>query len=64
MRGRALELGLVEESELSTHDLAGAEAALLINSLGCRPITAVDGSPLTPGGSFALAAEAFWRQLL
>ncbi|MFS6826778.1 aminotransferase class IV [Cyanobium sp. ATX-6F1] len=61
MRGRALALGLAREGELNAEDLVGAEAALLINSLGCRPITAVDGAPmafLSP-----TEAETFWRQL-
>ncbi|MCP9850464.1 aminotransferase class IV [Cyanobium sp. Morenito 9A2] len=62
MRGRALALGLAAEMDLRTDDLVNADAALLINSLGCRPITAVDGVPLNGPG--ATEAEAFWRRLL
>jgi branched-subunit amino acid aminotransferase/4-amino-4-deoxychorismate lyase len=38
MRGRGLALGLVREERLSVADLLESEAALLINSLDCRPI--------------------------
>ncbi len=62
MRGRALSLGLAAEGELNAEDLLDAEAALLINSLGCRPIMAVDGAALE--GLSPTEAEAFWRQLL
>lgn len=60
MRGRALALGLVEEANLEPEDLASAEAALLINSLGCRPVTAVEGGRLSRWAE----PEALWRQLL
>lgn len=75
MRARTLELGLAEEATLAWDGrrlrAAGpaGEAAvtvdgpwLLINSLGCRPLSAVDGQALPPLS--AAAAEAFWRQLL
>lgn len=62
MRRRALALGLVAEAELGPQDLREAEAALLINSLGCRPIASVDGGGL-PHLDEA-AAEVFWRRLL
>lgn len=62
MRRRALELALVAEAELAPQDLLAAEAALLINSLGCRPIASVGGRALPPLD--AAAAEAFWRRLL
>jgi branched-subunit amino acid aminotransferase/4-amino-4-deoxychorismate lyase len=62
MRGRALDLGLLHERELNSADLASAEAALLINSLGCRPIHRFEAADL-PCLSPALA-EAFWRALI
>ncbi|MEB3331851.1 MAG: aminotransferase class IV [Synechococcaceae cyanobacterium] len=62
MRRRALELGLAAEAELAPQDLLAAEAALLINSLGCRPIASVDGGALPHLD--AAAAESFWRCLL
>ena len=42
MRGRALKLGLVEEGDLGA-SLQADDQAVLINSLGCRPLTRVDG---------------------
>ena len=46
-------------------------AALLLNSLGCRPIRAVNGQALGTGGQFpgqpgslSTLAESFWRRLL
>jgi branched-subunit amino acid aminotransferase/4-amino-4-deoxychorismate lyase len=63
MRGRALALGLAAEAALTVDDLLGAEAAVLINSLGCRPIVALAGRPIRSGGG-ADAAEALWRSLL
>ena len=75
MRGRALELGLAEEAELFwdgqllSHGPAAMSREttwqgpwLLLNSLSCRPLSAVDGHEL-PHLS-ATEAEAFWRQLL
>jgi branched-subunit amino acid aminotransferase/4-amino-4-deoxychorismate lyase len=62
MRARALALGLAREERLSVADLPGCEGALLINSLGCRPVAAFEGEPLaapTPE-----QAEALWRHLL
>ena len=38
MRGRALALGLIQESSLDPEVLETAEAALLLNSLDCRPL--------------------------
>lgn len=62
MRRRALALGLAAEAELGLEDLHGGEGAVLINSLGCRPVASVDGQALPhPDGA---AAEALWRQLL
>jgi branched-subunit amino acid aminotransferase/4-amino-4-deoxychorismate lyase len=62
MRGRALALGLAREENLSATDLAAAKAALLINSLGCRPIRRFEAAEL-PDLS-PREAEAFWRRLI
>jgi branched-subunit amino acid aminotransferase/4-amino-4-deoxychorismate lyase len=62
LRGLALEQGLAVERPLSPEDLGNAEGALLVNSLGCRPVLACEGLPL-PALS-ALEAEALWRALL
>lgn len=61
MRGRALALSLAREEALSVTDLAAAEAALLINSLSCRPIRRFEEADL-PHLS-PEQAEAFWRSL-
>jgi branched-subunit amino acid aminotransferase/4-amino-4-deoxychorismate lyase len=60
MRGRALALGIVREAPMGAADLVGSQGALLLNSLGCRPITHfhADRLPAVAG------AEAFWRALL
>ena len=62
MRGRALRLGRAEEGPLEPSDLEGCEGAVLINSLGCRPIHRCDGNalPALPSGQ----AEQLWRELL
>jgi branched-subunit amino acid aminotransferase/4-amino-4-deoxychorismate lyase len=68
MRARALELGLAQEAPLAPELLQGEIAsgpALLLNSLGCRPI--VRGDRRDRRGLEALepaSAEAFWRALL
>lgn len=65
MRQRALELGLAREAALPPELLSGqveAGPALLLNSLGCRPLQACGSRPLqalTPQ-----EAERFWRALL
>ncbi|MCP9835378.1 MULTISPECIES: aminotransferase class IV [unclassified Cyanobium] len=60
MRGRALALGLACEGRLVLADLLASEGALLINSLGCRPIRRCEGRDLPlPSG-----AEDLWEQLL
>ena len=61
MRSRTLALGLAEEAELTVQDLHRAEAALLINSLGCRRITAVGAVELST--TWDARAEAFHRNL-
>ena len=62
MRGRALRLGRAGEGPLEPSDLMTCEGALLINSLGCRPIHRCDGTALAqiPSGQ----AEQLWRELL
>jgi len=62
MRGRALRLGRACEGPLEPSDLKTCEGALLINSLGCRPIHRCDGTALAqvPSGQ----AEQLWRELL
>jgi len=62
MRGRALRLGRACEGPLEPSDLKTCEGALLINSLGCRPIHRCDGTALAqvPSGQ----AEQLWRALL
>ena len=66
MRARALELGLVIEAEQPIEAAwlrdGTATAALLLNSLGCRPIATCDGVAL--GGCRPDQAEALWRALL
>ncbi|MEI6616336.1 MAG: aminotransferase class IV [Cyanobium sp. ELA507] len=62
MRGRALSLGIARETPLLPESLEQGEAAVLINSLGCRPITQIQGRSLPALGP--AAAEALWRSLL
>jgi branched-subunit amino acid aminotransferase/4-amino-4-deoxychorismate lyase len=62
LRGLALAQGLAQEKRLQAPDLLGAEAALLINSLGCRPVVSFEGQPLP--AMDAASAEALWRALL
>ena len=68
MRQRALDQGLVAEAPIAEQDLLSGEATWLINSLGCRPISHLGGSPL--GGSPPArqpetgSPETFWRALL
>jgi branched-subunit amino acid aminotransferase/4-amino-4-deoxychorismate lyase len=60
MRARALAAGWLEEEPLQLHDLLAGRGALLINSLGCRPILACEGRSLPP----VPEAETLWRRLL
>jgi branched-subunit amino acid aminotransferase/4-amino-4-deoxychorismate lyase len=71
MRQRALERGLVAEAPIAEQDLRNSEAAWLINSLGCRPISHLGATPidLSPSHPETLSPETalpemFWRQLL
>ena len=77
MRGRAVALGLAEEADMTWDRHAGLRvmdpatgaevpdlqpsAWVLLNSLSCRPLSAINEKPL-PQIS-AAAAETFWRQL-
>ncbi len=60
MRARALALGLAREAQapLEPRQLEGG--ALLVSSLGCRPIQSLEGRPLPLWPD----PEGFWRQLL
>lgn len=63
MRARALQLGLAREEPLEPHDLTRNDGpAVLLNSLGCQAIRALDGRPLAPGSDYS--TEAFFRDLL
>ena len=62
MRGRALRLGVAREEILEPQVLEHCEGALLINSLGCRPVQRSDGRPLPY--LTAAAAAGLWRALL
>jgi branched-subunit amino acid aminotransferase/4-amino-4-deoxychorismate lyase len=62
MRGRALRLGVAREEILEPQVLELCEGALLINSLGCRPIQRCDGRPLPY--LTAAAAAGLWRAWL
>ncbi len=62
MRGMALKRGLAVEAHLSRTDLLSSDGAMLINSLGCRPLSCCDGHKLPPMA--AAAAQASWRSLL
>ena len=74
MRARALELGLAREAGIEEADLTRGGGALLLNSLGCRPINRLAGralpwqpdGPSSPDRSATLAqdAERLWRRLL
>ena len=59
MRGRMLELGIAAEASLQPLAEPG-DQWLLINSLGCRPLRAVNGHSLELHPN----AEALWRSLL
>ena len=66
MRQRAIDLDLASETTISLADLEGCQAALLLNSLGCRAIVELDHRCLDgPGESEAIAqATRLWGQLL
>ena len=59
MRAQLLQRGLAREVALGA-ELQSGDQALLINSLGCRALQAVDGQPMTTD----LPAETLWRQLI
>ncbi|MFM7265934.1 MAG: aminotransferase class IV [Cyanobium sp.] len=62
LRALALDQGLAQETPLEANDLRTAEAALLINSLACRPVASFEGQPLPTFGT--PEAETLWRALL
>lgn len=72
MRQQALRLGLARERALGEDDLHPNRAALLLNSLGCRPIHSVRGrhndtwTPLAGSANqqASVQAEQLWRRLL
>lgn len=74
MRGRALALGLAREAnagELDAAAVTGSSGALLLNSLGCRPIASLDGRAVAwpaaaePGATPpATRAEELFARLL
>ncbi|MBD2424116.1 aminotransferase class IV [Cyanobium sp. FACHB-13342] len=68
MRQRALDQGLVAEAPIAAEDLLRGEAAWLINSLGCRPISHLGETPLGGGPTASSpetgSPETFWRALL
>ena len=67
MRQRGLDRGLINEALVHEADLQISAAALLLNSLGCRPISHLGALPIAnpaPSGDRSQAAETFWRQLL
>ena len=58
MRAQLLQRGLARETTLGA-ELQDSEQALLINSLGCRPVIALNGLPRARAD-----AESLWRNLL
>lgn len=65
MRGRALALGLAQETSLLPEQLtewarAGQAGCLLLNSLGCRPARSLEEQPLQP---LEQAAADLWHTL-
>ena len=62
MRRQALETALATEASLSPDELVSSEGALLINSLGCRPLSRCEGQELP--SLEPSTAEALWRSLL
>ena len=62
MRAQALRRGLAQEAVLGREDLERSEAALLLNSLSCRPIRSCAGQSL-PAAEPGMAS-ALWRSLL
>ncbi len=62
LRGLALAQELAVEHPLQAEDLRASEGALLINSLGCRPVAAFEGEDLASPSPDQ--SEALWRNLL
>jgi len=65
MRQEAIACGLVQEAPISTADLLDSTGALLLNSLGCRPIRHADSTNIGPRATVNPAdAKQVWRRLL
>ncbi len=62
MRGRALDLGLIQEAPLVPEDLELAEAALLLNSLDCRPLRLPPTSARPRVAPDAATARHLWHR--
>ncbi len=62
MRGRALTLGLIQEAPLVPEDLMEAEAALLLNSLDCRPVRLPRVSDRPSGAEDEATARHLWHR--
>ena len=55
----------MSEAPITEQELLASEAAWLINSLGCRPISHLGAVPLASSGQQpGQQPERFWRQLL
>ncbi|MFM1800484.1 MAG: hypothetical protein RLZZ117_2762 [Cyanobacteriota bacterium] len=61
MRGRALALGWIQEASLLPEDLHAAEAALLLNSLDCRPVRLPTPSDRALAGTEGVEARRLWH---
>lgn len=60
-RALALEAGLAEEQSLTVADLAQAEAIVLANSLGARPVIALNDRPVFPCDALTCALVTILR---
>ena len=65
MRGRALALGLIQETPLALHHLQEAEGGLLLNSLDCRPLDLQGPAATAQAKSQATdMARSLWHRCL
>jgi len=62
MRGRALDLGLIQEAPLVPEDLEAAEAGLLLNSLDCRPLRLPPNADRPAVAPDAATARYLWHR--
>ena len=58
MRADVFRVLSATERTLGPADLSSASEAFLTNSLGIRPLTAVDGEPISDGNPGPVTAEA------